>query len=193
MRVHKTAFAAEITANHGGVHTHLGFGLVNAIGQLLAHLKWHFAIDPKLDTIVVIDLHHASVWLHIALVLSLGAKGMFKDEGRVGKSLLDITIFPDGVGGDIRMLLRPFYPTFIGHKLRMQSRGIRLHRLHRIVHCWQFFILHVDQAQGRFRNICVICGYCDHFLSGEAYDIAGQHRDVAQKPTHERLWDIRAG
>ena len=75
----------------------------------------------------------------------------------------------------------------------MDARGVELHSLQGIKHCWQFLVLDIDKTQGLFGSFDRVGGHGRHPIAHEAHHLPAEDGHVADLFAHEVAWDLLAG
>src|SRR4030095_8482224 len=183
-RIHEGAFATEVAANERGIDAHHVLGDINALSKLLAHLEWHFAVDPDLYAPAGVQGEHGGMRLNVGLVLVLRAEGMLEDVRRLAKALFDIAVFPGIVRYHVGMFLRPGHTARIAHEIGVQHWRVRAHGLERVEHRDELLVLHLNALYSLLRSVDILGSHGCHFPPREAHDVTRQHGHVAQEAPH---------
>ena len=130
--IHKSALAAEVTADMHRTKDQLLFGDPEAVGQLRPHGERRLAARPDFRAAGGIRLHHARMRFQIRLVSHLGRKSIFDDQIGLLETGFDIALAPFEIGEHIAELFHGNRKPFVREQIGMEYRRVGSDRLERI-------------------------------------------------------------
>jgi hypothetical protein len=191
--VHGAGFAAKVAPNSTGVDPDAVLRQSQRTGQLPPQAKRLLVVRPYLDAARFIDVHDASVGLHVALVHPGGGEGVLKEQVRFSEPLLDIAAGPRLMVTDIAPGLDRSGWALVDRGAVVDDRRLGLHRLHRVEDGGQLFILHLDQGEGLFGRVHIVRRNRSHFLAHKPHLLLGQQGRISQRPAYQHAGQITAG
>jgi hypothetical protein len=143
----------------------------------------------------VLNRYRTDMRLDEAVVLHRHKKGILKHLRRARETFLNIAPFKDNLRAGIRMgrvqlklLALRFAPFgfdpvrgfWIGMKVRVQHRCVRLQRVVRISNYCQLIIVNFDRVCRFLRKLASVCRHSRDFFPHESHTIARQQRHILQ-------------
>ncbi|VTR70877.1 hypothetical protein DESC_870033 [Desulfosarcina cetonica] len=155
-------FAAKPATHSGLDDPDVIFSQIQRRGQQALNDIRRLGGGPDGDAAFLVCLGHAGAGFHVGVALGLDRERVLADVIRFGEGFVQIAVFNFAIDTDIG-----FVPV-------VKERRVSFQRTFDVIDTGQFFVLDLDQFDGRLGNVRVHCRHGGHFIADIANLVDGQ-------------------